>query len=164
LFIGVFIYKIIFKLNVYYINIMTRRIKPKIDNDLVTIKRSKIEGLGVFAKTDIPKGTKIADYYGKEMKWKTFKNKYGEYKSNSLHTYPMRRIWKILVAKEEPYKSKNLTNYINEIHGKSNCELKLRALYSKKDIKKGDELLIDYPKNYNRFWLDKSKTRKNKNV
>jgi SET domain-containing protein len=143
---------------------MTRRIKPKINNDLVTIKRSKIEGLGVFAITDIPKGTKIADYYGKEMKWKTFKKKYGEYKSNSLYTYPMRRIWKILVAKKEPYRSKNLTNYINEIHGKSNCELKLRALYAKKDIKKGDELLLDYPKDYNRFWLDKSKTKKNKNV
>ncbi len=76
----------------------TRRRLPKINNDLVTIKKSKIEGLGVFAKVDIPSGTKIADYYGKEMKWKTFKARYGEYKSNSLHTYPMRRIWKILVA------------------------------------------------------------------
>ena len=126
---------------------------PLVKNDLVLIKKSKIEGLGVFAKEDIPKGTKIADYYGKEMKWKTFKTRYGDYKNNSLHTYPMRRIWKILVAKEEPYRSKNLTNYINEIHGKANCELKLRALYAKKDIKKSDELLLDYPKDYNRFWL-----------
>ena len=137
---------------------MTKRLKVP-ENEFVTIKKSKIDGLGVFAKEDIPKGTKIADYYGKEMKWKTFKNKYGEYKNNSLHTYPMRRIWKILVAKEEPYKSKNVTNYINEIRGKSNCELKLRALYAKKDIKKGKELLLDYPKDYNRFWL-KNKTRK----
>jgi len=143
---------------------MTRRLKPNINNEWAIIKKSKIEGLGVFAKKDIPKGTKISNYYGKEMKWKTFKNKYGEYKSNSLHTYPMRRIWKILVAKENPYKSKNLTNYINEIPGKSNCELKLRALYSKKDIKKGNELLIDYPKDYNRFWLNKSKTIKNKQL
>ena len=140
----------------------TRRRLPKIKNDLVTIKKSKIEGLGVFACVDIPKGTKIADYYGKEMKWKTFTKKYGPYKDNSLHTYPMRRIWKILVAKIEPYKSRNLTNYINEIPGRSNCELKLRALYAKKDIKKGDELLLDYPKDYNRFWIPKGKTRKNK--
>jgi hypothetical protein len=35
---------------------------PKIKNDLVTIKKSKIEGLGVFASSDIPSGTKIADY------------------------------------------------------------------------------------------------------
>ena len=135
---------------------MTKRV----NSDLVIVKKSDIQGLGVFAKEDILKGTKIADYYGKEMKWKTFKNKYGEYKTNSLHTYPMRRIWKILVAKEEPYKSKNLTNYINEKRGKSNCELKLRALYSKKNIKKGQELLLDYPKDYNRVWL-KNKTRKN---
>jgi hypothetical protein len=93
------------------------KINKKINNDLVYIKKSDIDGLGVFAKEDIEKGTKISDYYGKEMKWKTFKNKYGEYKSNSLHTYPMRRIWKIIVAKEEPYKSENLTNYINEIIG-----------------------------------------------
>ena len=140
----------------------TKKRMPKITNDLVTIKKSKIEGLGVFAAIDIPKGSKIADYYGKEMKWKTFKNRYGDYKTNSLHTYPMRRIWKILVAKEEPYKSNNLTNYINEIPGKSNCELKLRALYAKKDIKKGTELLLDYPKDYNRFWI-KNKTKKIKN-
>ena len=138
---------------------MTKRLKYP-DNDLVTIKKSKIEGLGVFAKRDIPKGTKIANYYGKEIKWKTFKHKYGEYKFNSLHTYPMRRIWKILVAKEEPYKTKNLTNYINEVKGKSNCELRLRALYTKRNIKKSEELLLDYPKDYNRFWL-KNKTRKN---
>ena len=74
-------------------------INKKINNDLVYIKKSDIDGLGVFAKKDIVKGTKISDYYGKEMKWKTFKNKYGDYKSNSLNTYPMRRIWKIIVAK-----------------------------------------------------------------
>jgi SET domain-containing protein len=140
---------------------MKTRKRIPLKNKLVVIKKSKIEGLGVFASVDITKGTKISDYYGKEMKWKTFKKRYGDYKTNSLHTYPMRRIWKILVAKEEPYKSKNLTNYINEIPGKANCELKLRALYAKKNIKKGDELLLDYPKDYNRFWLKLNKTRKN---
>ena len=147
------------------------KINKLINNDLVSIKKSDIDGLGVFANEDIEKGTKISDYYGKEMEWKTFKNKYGEYKLNSLNTYPMRRIWKIIVAKEEPYKSKNLTNYINEIRGKANCELKLRALYAKKDIKKGTELLLEYPEDYTRFWLknktnkkltNKTKTRKNK--
>lgn len=139
------------------------KINKLINNNLVIIKKSDIEGLGVFAKNDIKKGTKIADYYGKEMKWKTFKNLYGEYKSNSIHTYPMRRIWKIIVAKEEPYKSKNLTNYINEIRGRANCELKLKALYAKKDIKKGSELLLDYPDDYNRFWLNNNNNTKKLN-
>lgn len=141
----------------------TRRRQPMIENEWVVIKKSPIEGLGVFARTDIPQGTQIADYYGKEMKWKTFTQKYGPYKEHSLHTYPMRRIWKVLVAKEEPYKSKNLTNYINEIPGKANCELKKRALYAKKDLKKGDELLLDYPKDYNRFWLHKENKENKEN-
>ena len=134
---------------------MTKRLKLP-DNDMVTIKKSQIEGLGVFAKEDIQKGTKIADYYGKEMKWKTFKKKYGEYKSNSLHTYPMRRINRIIVAKIEPYKSRNLTNYINESKN-PNCILKKRALYALNDIKKNQELTLLYPENYNRNYTLKKK-------
>lgn len=150
-------------------NIPNVKTFPNVESDLVTIQKSKIDGLGVFAVTDIDKGTKIADYYGKKMKWVTFKNRYGEYKCNSLYTYPMRRIWKIIVAKEEPFRSKNLTNYINEKAGKANAELKLGALYSKKHIRKGDELLLDYPKDYNRYWIKNNcsnspsnKTRKTK--
>ena len=136
----------------------TLRRRPKIENEWAVIQKSPIEGLGVFARTNIAAGTKIADYYGKEMKWKAFTQKYGPYKQHSLHTYPMRRIWKVLVAKEEPYRSKNLTNYINEIPGKANCELKKRALFAKKKIRKGHELLLDYPKDYNRFWLHETET------
>lgn len=133
----------------------TRRRMPKIKNDLVIIKKSKIEGLGVFAKVDIPKDTKIADYYGKEMTLKNFKSKYGEYKTNSLNTYRMKRINRIIVAKLEPFKSKNLTNYINESK-KTNCILKKRSLYTLNDIKKGEELTLRYPENYNRNYTLKN--------
>ena len=139
----------------------TKRKMPKVKNDLVVIKKSKIEGLGVFASVDIPKGTKIADYYGKEMTLKNFKQKYGEYKHNSLNTYRMKRINRIIVAKIEPYKSRNLTNYINESKN-PNCILKKRALYALNYIKKDEELTLKYPEDYNRFWL-KNKTRKNNN-
>jgi SET domain-containing protein len=128
---------------------------PKINNELVTIKKSKIDGLGVFAFDDIPKDTKIADYYGKEMKWKTFKKRYGEYKHNSLNTYRMKRINRIIVAKTEPYKSRNLTNYINESKN-PNCLLKKRALYALNNIKKGEELTLLYPENYNRNYTLKN--------
>ena len=121
-------------------------------NSLVSIKQSPIHGLGGFSNTYIKKGTKICDYYGVELTWQEFKNKYGEYKNNSLNTYPMRRIHKIIVAKEEPYKTQNLVNYINE-GSAPNCILKMRALYALKDIEENEELLLQYPKDYNRFWL-----------
>lgn len=140
----------------------TKKLIPKIKSDLVIIKKSKIDGMGGFALQDIMKGDKIAPYYGAEMKWKAFTKKYGLYRLNSTYTYPMRRIWKIIVAKHEPYRSKNISNFLNEIKGKANCELKLRALYAKKNIKKGDELLLEYPRDYYRHWLNKTNTKTKK--
>jgi hypothetical protein len=65
----------------------------------------------------------------------------------------MRRIWKIIVAKEEPFKSENIVNFINE--GEANCVLKNKALYALSNINKDEELLLRYPVNYNRYWLIK---------
>lgn len=87
------------------------------------------------------------------MSWKQFTKKYGEYKENSFLTYPMRRVWRIIVAKERPYLTNNITNYINEIPPNFNVELKERALYAIKDIPKGEELSLEYPKDYFRYWL-----------
>jgi SET domain-containing protein len=113
---------------------------------LVYKKNSNIHGIGVFAINNIQKGTKICDYIGIEMSWKEFLNKFGSYKLNSLNTYPMRRIWRIIVAKEEPYRSVNLVNFINE--GSPNCILKNRCLYASKDISIDEELLLQYPNDY----------------
>ena len=115
-------------------------------------KESPIHGVGVFAGNNIVKGQKICDYSGIEMCWKDFRDKYGPYKLNSLNTYPMRRIWKIIVAKEEPFKSENIVNFINE--GEANCVLKNKALYALSNINKDEELLLRYPVNYNRYWLN----------
>lgn len=118
------------------------------------IKPSEIHGLGVFATQEIKKGEKICDYYGEEMTWKVFKERYGDYKNNSLNTYPMRRVWKILVAKEEPYKSQNPVNYINE--GDPNVVLKKRSLYAFRPISSGDEFLLQYPRDYLRNYIIKT--------
>ncbi len=117
----------------------------------VEVRDSKIHGKGLFAKKLIPKGKMIVEYIGHEMSWKDFTNKYGSYKMNSLNTYPMRRIWRIIVAKEEPYKSSNLVNMINE--GEANCVLKKRGLWSCREIEEGEELLLKYPKDYEREWI-----------
>ena len=96
------------------------------DTDLYRIRASNIHGLGVFSNIYIHQATIIAVYLGEEMSWKDFTTKYGPYKENSLNTYPMRRVWKILVAKEELYKSQNIVNFINE--GEPNCVLKKTSL------------------------------------
>ena len=118
-------------------------------NPYVEISASSIHGLGLIAKTDIKKNTKICDYYGEEMTLSEFKIRYGKYADNSLYTYRMKRLNKIIVAKEEPYKTANLVNYINECD-EPNCVLKKRALYTTRDVVCGEELCVKYPNDYKR--------------
>ena len=35
--------------------------------DYIKIKRSKIHGTGVYAKSDIPKGTRVIEYVGEKL-------------------------------------------------------------------------------------------------
>lgn len=119
-----------------------------IENDFCEIKKSPIHGLGVFAKVDIPKNTHLQKYSGIEMTYSDFNKKYNR---NYNFTYSMMRINKIIVGKELPYLTMNLSHYINE--GLPNVILKKKALYTLVDIKKGQELLLSYPKNYNRDYF-----------
>ena len=116
-------------------------------NSKVAIQSSQIHGKGLFTLVELKKGEKIVDYLGKEMSLSNFKSVYGDYKTNSLFTYRMKRINKILVAKEEPYITTNVINYTNESIT-PNCELKKRALYALTDISAGSELTLKYPADY----------------
>ncbi len=128
--------------------------QPTFINSLIYVKESSISnaGLGVFASQDIPPNTKICDYVGEEMDLATFKLKYGQYKTNSFYTYSLKRVNKIIVAKEAEYLTNNPANYINELPV-VNVVLKKRALYTIIGIKLNDELSLEYPKTYTRHWL-----------
>lgn len=127
---------------------------PTFINPLIYVKQSSIPnaGLGVFASQYIPPNTKICDYVGEEMDLATFKLKYGQYKTNSFYTYSLKRVNKIIVAKELEYITSNPANYINELP-EVNVILKKRALYTIIGIMLGEELSLQYPKQYTRHWL-----------
>jgi len=115
-------------------------------NQLVCIKSSPIDGYGVFAKKQIPKGTPIAYFWGIEMTPKDIKLKYGNYR-NCLRR-PFHKKW--ICSRVCPH----LINFVNGVgFGKSinmqpNCEIKKRWLMPTRDIKPGEELLLEYPKGY----------------
>ena len=91
---------------------------------MVEIKSSPVAGLGAFATQDIPSNTKLGDYTGVEMTLKEFKEQYGD---DISYTYSLRFVNKILVGKDEPYRSQNISHYMNE--GEQNCILKKRGVY-----------------------------------
>ena len=118
-------------------------------SETLAVLPSAINGKGLFTLCDLKAGEKIIDYFGEEMTLSEFKNIYGIYKLNSIYTYRMKRQNKILVAKQEPYFSKNVINYTNE-NINPNCVLKKRALYALRDINANEELTLLYPKDYYR--------------
>jgi len=133
---------------------------PTFKNEYVEAKKSNIPnaGRGVFAKVDIPKGTRIADFEGKFMTYKDYNEKYTLPNGTVDRRYSYRMDNRshqpgVIVAKDKPYLTKNIVNYINE--GKPvNVELKKKGLYAKTDIDAGDELYLKYPKMYHRDWKE----------
>ena len=106
------------------------------------LKASSIDGVGIFALKDYPAKYCFGDFTGVEMSLKDFHLKYGK---DNRYCYRMRRQNKIIVAKEQ----RNFITYINDgIHNQTNPSvnviLRNRKLYALKDIKEGEELLLDY--------------------
>ena len=115
----------------------------------LVLRESPIEGLGVFAIQDFKKGHKFGDYTGVEMSTAEFKQRYG---NDTRYTYRLRRINRIIVAKE----SRTWPTYVNDGVYKQDIPLvntvfKKRAVYALTDIQAGDELLLDYGKKYD-WW------------
>jgi uncharacterized protein len=103
------------------------------------VKRSAA-GLGLFAGEDIPKGTCIIEYVGRQI------SKEEEYSSRSLYLFE--------VSKSKTIDGKpkwNKAGYINHSCA-PNCEPEIHKghvyIFSIKNIKAGDELGYDYGKDY----------------
>jgi len=129
---------------------------PTGKSEYVVVKKSPTHGRGVFAKVDIKKGTRIADYKGDEMTMSEFKSKYGDdtrytYSLGVMPRFKVGAQKKIISGKNKPYLTQNLSHYMNE-KDTPNVEYKNRGVFAKKDLKAGEELFLRYPKNYPRSY------------
>jgi hypothetical protein len=116
-------------------------------------------GKGLFTKIDISKSTRILEYKGKKRKWKEVKHLDGY---NGYLMYITRNA----VIDALHYK-KTLGRYANDARGfsripklRNNCEYVSEGdrcyLEAKRSIKKGEELLVGYGKE---FWQLQKKLR-----
>jgi SET domain-containing protein len=117
------------------------------------IKKSTLPGagMGLFAKTFIPRGTRIVEYKGRIMNWKDLEEK--EW-SNGYLFYVTRNH----VINARPYK-KSLARYANDAKGLVKKKgIRNNAVYSTTgrrvfietttDIQPGTEILVDYGTDY----------------
>jgi uncharacterized protein len=114
------------------------------------IKRSRLpdSGTGLFTKSFIPAGTNIIEYTGKIISWK-------EVKADNAYIFYVNRSH---VIDARPFK-KALARYANDAKGiyrrkgmRNNSEYVEEGLSvfirATRDIKKGEEILVAYGKEY----------------
>jgi hypothetical protein len=104
--------------------------------------RSPIHGLGVFTTQQLQVRQPLTEYTGDRYTLKEFKEKYG---SDIHYCYVARRANYILCAKE----NRNIITYINESKI-PNVEIKRRILRPLRVIEEGEELFLQYSKDYPR--------------
>lgn len=117
---------------------------------MVVKKRSGIHGFGIFAKTDIAKGSKIIEYVGEKItkaesdrrgpKLVEYAKKHHE--SGAVYIFELNKRYDI-----DGHVSYNLAKYINHSCD-PNCETEIIRghiwISAIKDIKKGEELFYNY--------------------
>jgi SET domain-containing protein len=114
-----------------------------IDNDdapFTYVKESNVEGYGLFAAKNIKRGDLVIDYRMFPKDWK--KLKYTE-----LSPEQIKKNWYVMLNDEECLASdkRSKFSYIN--HNRTpNCDwfLNIHKIVANKDIKKDEELFIDY--------------------
>lgn len=113
--------------------------KEKIGIYSIKIKKS-LTGKGLFAQEDIPKGKYVIEYFGRELSEKE------KYTSNSKYLFEINSK-KTIDGNVKP----NIARYINH-SCVPNCEVEIKKgrilVFSKKNIKRGEELSYNYGREY----------------
>ena len=135
---------------------MGEKIIPE-KSEYIELKKSKIHLNGVFAKKDIPKGTKIIQYGGEKITKKEAEKradiqyKVGEKSKNEGHVYIFELNKKYDLDGNVPW---NLPRLINHSCN-PNCETEQEDndiwIISTKKIKKGEEITYNYGYNIDSF-------------
>ena len=116
--------------------------KKTYDRDFIRVGKSRIEGTGVFAKRNIPKGTRIIEYMGMRKSLSRLLVEISE--GNPTHIYTFRLSEHTVI---DGALNGNDARFINH-SCTPNCEAYTFDdkvyIYAMRDIKRGEELSYDY--------------------
>jgi uncharacterized protein len=113
-------------------------------NPYIELRTSKIQGTGAFATRNIRKGTRIVEYLGQRISWRTADKRYDDDKMGRHHTFLFTVDDKICI---DGAVKGNVARFINHSCD-GNCEAindrKRIFIDARRNIKAGEELLYDY--------------------
>ncbi len=118
--------------------------EPSGSNEWFELRRSPIQGLGAFARKDIPKDTRIIEYVGEKISWAESDRRYDDEDMDRHHTFLFTLNSRVVV---DAAVDGNDARFINHSCD-PNCEAIIERgriwIDAKQDIAEGAELLYDY--------------------
>ena len=113
-------------------------------NPYIELRTSKIQGTGAFAARNIRKGTRIVEYLGQRISWRTADKRYDDDKMGRHHTFLFTVDDKVCI---DGAVNGNAARFLNHSCD-GNCEAindrKRIFIDARRNIKAGEELLYDY--------------------
>jgi SET domain-containing protein len=113
-------------------------------NPYLEVRESKIQGKGAFALRDIRKGTRLIEYLGQRISWRTADKRYDDEKMGRHHTFLFTVDDKTCIDAAVNGNEARFLNHSCDGNCEAITDRKRIFIEARKNIKAGEELLYDY--------------------
>jgi SET domain-containing protein len=113
-------------------------------NPYFEIRSSKIQGKGAFAIRNIRKGTRLIEYLGQRISWRTADKRYDDEKMGRHHTFLFTVDDRTVIDAAVNGNDARFLNHSCDGNCEAITDRKRIFIEARRSIKAGDELLYDY--------------------
>src|SRR5882762_1475084 len=113
-------------------------------NPYFVVRESKIQGKGAFAIRNIRKGTRLIEYLGQRISWRTADKRYDDEKMGRHHTFLFTVDDKTVIDAAVKGNDARFLNHSCDGNCEAISDRKRIFIDARKTIKAGEELLYDY--------------------
>jgi len=113
-------------------------------NPYFEVRQSKIQGKGAFALRNIRKGTRLIEYVGQRITWRTADKRYDDEKMGRHHTFLFTVDDRTVIDAAVNGNDARFLNHSCDGNCEAITDRKRIFLEARKSIKAGEELLYDY--------------------
>ena len=113
-------------------------------NPYFEVRQSKIQGKGAFALRDIRKGTRLIEYVGQRISWRTADKRYNDEKMGRHHTFLFTVDDRTVIDAAVGGNDARFLNHSCDGNCEAITDRKRIFIEARKRIRKGEELLYDY--------------------
>jgi SET domain-containing protein len=113
-------------------------------NPYFEVRTSRIQGKGAFAIRNIRKGTRLIEYLGQRISWRTADKRYDDEKMGRHHTFLFTVDDKTVIDAAVNGNDARFLNHSCDGNCEAITDRKRIFIEARRNIKVGDELLYDY--------------------